>query len=68
MHAQFERGLAARKRGKRPLQVVQECRAVQAGERCERIAGRDRIGGIRLHQHRGPLAAQELALEVFREC
>ena len=39
--------------------------AAQGGERRERVAGRDRIGGVGFHEHRRALAAQQLAPEVL---
>jgi hypothetical protein len=65
MHAQIERGRVTFEIGKRAGEVMGERGAVQGRQRRERVAGRDRVGGIGLDQDGGPAAAQQLAREVL---
>ena len=64
LYADFERRRRAVQPGERAGQVVRQHALVEAGQRCQRVAGGGRVGGVRFHQHGGPLAARETTREI----
>ena len=63
MRAHLER----RRGGVRDRVIVAQRGRHDGAERAERRARRDRIGRVRRHQQRGPVAAPQRTLEVRRD-
>ena len=64
--AQIERRARRLSAASGPVRSCASAVRFERGERCQRVAGRDRVGGVGLDQDRRPLAAQQLAREVRR--